>query len=133
MTTQDKLDDRYGRRRAPARRWLLAGAIAVGVAVVAYFGWSIVQGALDDVDFDTASFEVTDAHAVELGFQITAPPGAAVACVLEAQDDSHGVVGWRVVELPASDLHSRAFRETIPTTALATSVFVNSCWVLPAS
>ena len=65
-----------------------------------------------------------------LGFQITAPRGAAVACALEAQDEEHGVVGWRVVELPASDLHARAFREVIPTTAPATTGFVNSCWVL---
>ena len=133
MTTQDMLDDRYGRRRSPARRWLTVGGIVVAVAVIAWFGWSIVEGALDDVDFDTTSFEVTDEHSVALGFQITAPPGAAVACALEAQDEGHGVVGWRVVELPASDAHSRAFREAIPTTTLATSGFVNSCWVLPAS
>lgn len=133
MTTQDMLDERYGRGRRRGRRWVLWAGIAVAVAVVALFGWSTVQGALDDVDFDTAAFEVTDAHAVTLGFQITAPPGSAVACALEAQDEGHGVVGWRVVELPASEAHSRAFREVIPTTALATSGFVNSCWVLPAS
>lgn len=133
MTTQDKLDERYGRRRGPARRWLIGAGIVVAVVIVALFGWSIVQGAMDDVDVDTATFEVVDDHAVTLGFQVTAPPGSAIACALEAQDEGHGVVGWRVVELPASEAHSRAFREVIPTTALATSGFVNSCWVLPAS
>lgn len=133
MTTQDKLDERYGRRRGPARRWLIGAGIVAAVVIVALFGWSIVQGAMDDVDVDTATFEVVDDHAVTLGFQVTAPPGSAIACALEAQDEGHGVVGWRVVELPASEAHSRAFREVIPTTALATSGFVNSCWVLPAS
>jgi hypothetical protein len=133
VTTQDKLDERYGRRRGPARRWLLGAGIGVAVVIVALFGWSIVQGAMDDVDVDTATFEVVDDHSVTLGFQVTAPPGSAIACALEAQDEGHGVVGWRVVELPASEAHSRAFREVIPTTALATSGFVNSCWVLPAS
>lgn len=133
MTTQDKLDERYGRRRGPARRWLIGAGIGVAVVIVALFGWSIVQGAMDDVDVDTATFEVVDDHAVTLGFQVTAPPGSAIACALEAQDEGHGVVGWRVVELSASEAHSRAFREVIPTTALATSGFVNSCWVLPAS
>jgi hypothetical protein len=133
VTTQDKLDERYGRRGGPARRWLLGAGIGVAVVIVALFGWSIVQGAMDDVDVDTATFEVVDDHSVTLGFQVTAPPGSAIACALEAQDEGHGVVGWRVVELPASEAHSRAFREVIPTTALATSGFVNSCWVLPAS
>ena len=127
------LDERYGRRRSPARRWAIAGGILVAVGVVALFGWFTVQNALDSVDADTTSFEVADEHSVSLGFQITSPPGSAVACAIEAQDEDHGVVGWRVVELPASDLHARAFREVIPTTALATTGFVNSCWVLSPS
>ena len=129
MTTQDMLDERYGRSGSPARRWLIGVGIVVAVGVVVLFGWFTVQGALNDVDADTTSFEVVDEHAVTLGFQITAPPGSAVACAIEAQDEEHGVVGWRVVELPAADLHARAFREVIPTTALATTGFVNSCWV----
>ncbi|WP_106814375.1 DUF4307 domain-containing protein [Microbacterium timonense] len=132
MTTQDMLDERYGRRRSPARRWLIAAGALIAVGVVALFGWFTVQGALDDVDSDTTSFEVSDEHSVTLGFQITSPPGSAVACAIEAQDEDHGVVGFRVVEIPASELHARAFREVIPTTALATTGFVNSCWVLPA-
>jgi len=131
MTTQDMLDDRYGRRHSPARRWLIGGGLAVAVAVVALFGWFTVSGALDDVDSDTTAFEVVDLHSVSLGFQITAPPGSAVACAIEAQDQEHGVVGWRVVEFPSSEEHARAFREVIPTTALATTGFVNSCWVIP--
>ena len=49
--------------------------------------------------------------------QISAPAGAAVACALEAQDVEHGVVGWRVVEFAASDAHTQAFQERIPTVA----------------
>ena len=127
------LDERYGRRRSPARRWVIGGGILVAVGLVALFGWFTVQNALDSVDADTTSFEVTDEHSVSLAFQITSPPGSAVACAIEAQDEEHGVVGWRVVELPASDLHARAFREVIPTTALATTGLVNSCWVLSPS
>jgi hypothetical protein len=125
------LDERYGRRRSPARGWIMGVGIVVAVGLVALLGWFTVQGSLDSVDSDTTSFEVVDEHSVMLGFQISSPPGAAVACAIEAQDEEHGVVGWRVVELPASELHARAFRESIPTTALATTGFVNSCWVLP--
>lgn len=130
MTTQDMLDDRYGRRRSPARRWVAALGALVAFAAVGYVGWTVVQETLDAVDFDTTSFEVVDEHSVSLGFQITSPPGRDVACVIEAQDEEHGVVGWRVVEIPASETHAQAFRERIPTTALATTGFVNSCWVV---
>jgi hypothetical protein len=127
------LDERYGRGRSRGRGWRIGAGIAVVVAVVGLFGWWTVQGSLASVDSDTTAFDVTDAHSVTLGFQITSPQGSAVACAIEAQDEQHGVVGWRVVELPASDLHARAFREVIPTTALATTGFVQSCWVLSDS
>jgi hypothetical protein len=130
MTTQDLLDDRYGRGRSPVRRWFAGIGIALALTVVGYLGWTIVQGSLASVDADTTSFEVVDEHSVSLGFQITSPTGRDVACAIEAQDEDHGVVGWRVVEIPASAAHSQAFRETIPTTARATTGFVNSCWVV---
>lgn len=129
MTTQDMLDERYGRTRSPRRRWAIGAAVALGAVVVGLFVWTTVTNSLDSVDADTTGFEVVDEHSVVLSFQFTAPAGRPVACAIEAQDDDHGVVGWRVVELPASDDHTRAFRETIPTTAAATTGFVNSCWV----
>ena len=67
------LDERYGRRRSPARRWAIGGGILVAVGLVALFGWFTVQNALDSVDADTTSFEVADEHSVSLGFQITSP------------------------------------------------------------
>ena len=129
MTTQDMLDDRYGRTRSPRRRAVVTLLIVVAAAAVAYLGWATVSSSLDSVDVDTTGFEVVDEHSVTLSFQATVPAGRSLACAIEAQDEEHGVVGWRVVELEASDDHSRAFREIIPTTALATTGFVNSCWV----
>jgi hypothetical protein len=133
MTTQDMLDERYGRRRSPGRRWVIAAATALALAVIGAFAWTTVQNALNTVDADTTAFEIVDEHSIQLGFQFTAPQGRAVACAIEAQDEEHGVVGWRVVEFEASETAARAAREVIPTTALATTGFVNSCWVLPAA
>ena len=128
-TTQDMLDERYGRRRSPVARWIGGIAIAlVGVAAVAFL-WQTVATSAQSVSADTTSFVVVDEHTVEVNVQISAPAGAAVACALEAQDVEHGVVGWRVVEFPASDAHVQAFQEEIPTVAAATTGFVNSCWV----
>lgn len=129
MTTQDMLDERYGRRRTPRGRWAIGGLIVVGALAVGSLAWTTVAGSLDSVDVDTTGFEVVDEHSVTLAFQVTAPAGRSIACALEAQDEEHGVVGWRIVEIEASDQHSRGFHESVPTTAPATTGFVNACWV----
>jgi hypothetical protein len=129
MTTQDMLDQRYGRVSSPRRRWTIGIIGAVAVVVVGLFAWMTVAATADDVDVDTTGFTVDDPRAVTLSFQISAPEGRTVACVLEAQDEDHGIVGWKVVELPPSDLRARAFREVIPTTAEATTGLVSDCWV----
>ncbi len=98
------------------------------MAAVAFL-WQTVATSAQSVSADTTSFVVVDEHTVEVNVQISAPAGAAVACALEAQDVEHGVVGWRVVEFAASDAHTQAFQERIPTVAAATTGFVNSCWV----
>jgi hypothetical protein len=128
MTTQDMLDERYGRTRTPAERWGIGIAAAVAVVLVVAFAWMTVSSTLDDVAAETTGFSV-EASAVTVSFQVTAPLGATVACALEAQDEEHGIVGWKIVEYAASELHTRAFRETIPLVGPATTGLVNSCWV----
>jgi hypothetical protein len=129
MTTQDMLDERYGRTSSPRRRWTLGIVVAIAAVLVGLFAWMTVASTLDDVGIETTGFTVDDARTVTLAFQITAPEGRSVACALEAQDEDHGIVGWKIVEYPASELRARAFRETIPTTAEATTGLVNDCWV----
>lgn len=129
MTTQQMLDERYGRTRRSGRRWIVVVAAAVGVLAVGAFSWLTVANSLNAVDVDTTGFQVVDERTVTLEFQVSAPAGSSIACTLEAQDPEHGVVGWKVVEIPAAETHARAFRETIPTVAGATTGFVNSCWV----
>lgn len=129
MTTHEMLDERYGRASSPRKRWTIVGVGVVAAVLVGLFAWMTVASTLDDVGVDTTGFTVDDARGVTLSFQITVPEGRDVACALEAQDEEHGVVGWMIVEYPASDLRARAFREVIPTTAEATTGLVNDCWV----
>jgi hypothetical protein len=128
-TTQEMLDDRYGRGWSRARRTAAVVGILIAVTLVGLFAWMTFADAQNAVDADTTSFQVVDEHSVMLDFQISAPIGRSVACAIEAQDEQHGVVGWRVVEYAGSKLHTRALHEVIPTTAKATTGLVNSCWV----
>ncbi|KQM37706.1 MULTISPECIES: DUF4307 domain-containing protein [Microbacterium] len=130
MTTQALLDDRYGRTRSPRRRivgWSIVAVLALGA--IGYLGYTTFASSAASVTATDTGFTVTDDKSVTASFQITAPVGKPVACALEARDEDHGTVGWRVVQYPASDDASRAFSETIPTLSLATTGFVNACWV----
>lgn len=127
---QALLDDRYGRtrsRRARVWGWIVVGALAA--TAVGALGWSTVAQSLDAVDVDNTAFRPVDAHSVTIEFQATMRRGAALTCAIEAQDIEHGIVGWRIVEYPADPAHTRAFVETIPTVAEATTGLATSCWI----
>ncbi|MDU0326988.1 DUF4307 domain-containing protein [Microbacterium sp. KSW2-21] len=130
MTTQALLDDRYGRTRSPRRRilgWTIVAVLAL--SAIGYLGWTTFASSAASVTATDTGFTVENDKSVSATFQITGPAGQPVACALEARDEDHGTVGWRVVEYPASEDHTRAFTETIPTLSLATTGFVNACWV----
>lgn len=129
MTTQEQLDQRYGRRRTASARWAIGGAAAVGAILAGLLGWTVVAGNVDAIDVRSTGFVVEDDGRVTIDFQLTSPPGRSIACALEAQDEEHGVVGWRIVEYAATEDHARAFRESVRTVSEATTGFVNDCWV----
>nr|WP_125131608.1 DUF4307 domain-containing protein [Microbacterium sp. 10M-3C3] len=130
MTTQQMLDERYGRSRSRRRRivgWSVLGVLAT--AAVAALGWTTVQRSIESVNIDGLSYAVEDARTVSVTFQLTAPPGRDIACAIEAQDEEHGIVGWRIVRYPAAESHGQQFTEIVPTVAEATTGLVNSCWL----
>jgi len=127
VTTPEQLDERYGRTRARRTPWIIAGAIAV-LAVGAY-GWMTVTQSMNSVDADDLGYELVDEHSVDVRFQITGVQGKDVVCIVEALDEEFGVVGWKVIEIPAGDSHSQALAATIPTVSAATTGLVNTCWV----
>jgi len=127
VTTAQQLDDRYGRTRRRRAPWIVL--IAVAALLVGAFGWSIVTTQMNAVDADDLGFDLVDEHSVTVRFQVTGVQGKDVACVVEALDEEFGVVGWKVVEIPAADTHSQAVSATVPTVSEATTGLVNSCWV----
>lgn len=130
MTTQQMLDKRYGRDHAGQSRiiaWAVGGGIAV--AVVLLFAWMTLSDSANGVEVDSTSLSVDNPREMTLTFQVTAPPGSTLACAIEAQDEQHAIVGWRIAKYPASDARTRAFTESVPIIAPATTGLVNSCWV----
>lgn len=127
MTTALELDERYGRTRRGRLPWII-GIIVVVLAVGA-FGWMTLAQAMNSVDADDLGFDVVDEHEVSVRFQITGAQGKDVACAVEALDEEFGIVGWKIVEIPASETHQQQLDATIPTVSEATTGLVNTCWV----
>lgn len=107
--------------------WIIGGAIALIVIVIA--AWMTVSQSINTVDADDLSYELVDEHSVTVSFQLTAIQGKHVVCAVEALDEEFGVVGWKIVEIPAGDSHMQQLSATVPTVAEATTGLVNSCWV----
>jgi hypothetical protein len=127
VTTAQELDERYGRTARRRTPWIIGIVVAV-LAVVA-FGWMTVTSQMGSVDADDLGFDLVDEHTVDVRFQITGVQGKDVVCIVEALDEEFGVVGWKVVEIPAGDSHSQALSATVPTVSAATTGLVNTCWV----
>lgn len=130
MTTEEELEERYGHGQQHRRRrralWVIVAVLAT--ASVGALSWVTVTNSLDDVTYDETGYEVVDERTVTVTFQVTPPTGASFACAVQALDEDFGIVGWRVVEYAAFEETTRAFRETIPTVAPATTGTVHSCW-----
>lgn len=127
MTTPEELAARYG--RTPLRRRTRVILVVLVALFAAAALWWLVAVNKDTVEATDLGYVIDSPHEVQLRFSVAAPPGREVYCALEAMDDTFGVVGWKIVHVPASGEHVRAFTERIPTLAQATTGLVNACWV----
>jgi len=127
VTTALELDERYGRTRRGRTPWIIGIIIAVIVVVLA--GWMTIMQSMNSITADDLGFEVVDEHEVTVRFQISSAQGKDVACAVQALDEEFGVVGWKIVEIPAVESHQQQFATTVPTVSEATTGLVNACWV----
>ena len=130
--THSDLDARYGRTPARSRRMrLLAIAAAVGVAVVviAWVMWVGLLGPSASLETKDVGYVALSDDSAEVRWQLTAPADTEVSCALKAVSEKHAIVGWRVVEVPASSETTRILRATLRTSEPIVSGSVFRCWL----
>lgn len=130
--THSDLDARYGRTPARSRRIrLLAIAAAVGVAVVviAWVMWVGLLGPSASLETKDVGYVALSDDSAEVRWQLTAPADTEVSCALKAVSEKHAIVGWRVVEVPASSETTRILRATLRTSEPIVSGSVFRCWL----
>lgn len=130
--TTAEIDERYG--RTPGRkRWGRRGAWAAAAAFVAVFTAWVVWGGLDgttaSVDAVDTAHKVIDDRSVSITFRAALPPGSSASCALQAQNQAHGIVGWKIVDVPESDVRVRSVTSVVNTTELAVTGLIYRCWL----
>ena len=129
----DTLAARYGRTRTRRRRdrlLLIGGAIAFAVVLVAWVFWAGLDGQKPSVEAtDTGHRLLNEERAVEVSWTLSVPPGNETACIVQAFDEDFTIVGWRVVEIPASEQHLRTFTERVRVAREANTGLISHCWL----
>ena len=125
----EDLDERYGRRGVrKGRRGVIIAAVALAAAAAAWFVWAN--------PVDTSGLEWSDlSHSIDSPSQVTttwrlvAPADADVACAITAHGTNSAIVGWRIIDIPATGESVRDLTESMRTSERGTNGFVYGCWL----
>jgi len=126
------LNARYGRTANRRRRNLIV-AIGFGGAIAVVFGaWAIWVGLFQP----SASIEFTDvgnsavaSNKIQVKWELSVNTGTTTECAIQALDANFGIVGWKIVTLPASATRSRTFSRVVQTAQPAVSGNIYQCWL----
>ena len=128
----DDLAARYGQTRANGRRNRFIALVTAGVFAVVLVGW-VVWAGLDNsgaqLEAKDTGHTVIDEHSVSIDFLLTVPVGSTASCALQAQSAKFAIVGWKVVDIPASDKATRGITEQVRTTEQSVTGLIYRCWL----
>lgn len=129
MTTQ--LDERYGRTSTRRRRdrWII-GAVAAGFVVVfaAWVIWAGLDGSSPTISAQDTKHTIIDSHSVSVTFEVSMPAGTTASCAVQALNEDFSIVGWKIVDIPASQTYTRSFTETVLTARQSNTGLISECW-----
>ncbi len=131
-TTQQRLDERYGRTPGAerrTRRLMVVAGIVFAAVFTAWVVWGGLSGTNAELEVrDLGYANVTDTS-IDVRWEVSVAPGTPVGCAVQALNESFGIVGWRIIELPASPERTRVLVETIRTAERAVTGLPYRCWL----
>ena len=126
------LDARYGRTRSASRRTrvvIIASALAFAVVFAAWLLWAGVLGAPAQFQAEDTAHSIVDDSTVDVTWQFTVEPGTDARCAVQALNSTFAIVGWKVVDVPASAVRPRDLTERLLTTEPAVTGLIYRCWL----
>lgn len=126
------LDARYGRSQSSAKRtrviaWTVAGAFAA--VFTAWLVWGGLLGSPAQLEVTDRGHSIVNDRLVSVDFTLNVPPGTDVGCAVQALNPGFSVVGWKVIEVPASTQRIRTLTEEVRTTEQANTGLIYRCWL----
>ena len=123
---------RYGRTPAKKRRdrliYLVAGA-AGAIIVVAWVLWAGLDQAGGTLDAEDKGSTIVNARTVSISYQVSMPVGQSASCALQVQNKAHGIVGWRIVTVPASTRYTTSYTNTVLSSEQGVTGLIYRCWL----
>ena len=132
MTSPTHLDSRYGRtpeRKKRDKRTLWVAAAGFAVVLVAWVVWGGLDGDGPMLKALDTGYKIVDEHYIVVNWDLSVPAGNAVDCAVQALNEDHAIVGWKIVEIPASDVYTRPFNTLLRTTELSNTGLISECWL----
>jgi hypothetical protein len=104
-------------------------AAAVVLVIGSWVIWAGLDGSRSTVDAQDKGHVVISNTRVDVTFDVSVDRGVATACAVQAQNEQHAVVGWKVVDIPAASVRDQEITTTVLTTEPAVTGLIYSCWL----
>lgn len=128
----DVLAERYGRSPGTHRREKRLGIIvaaAFAVVLVAWVTWASLDAAGSSLETRDVAHSIVSDTSVDVTFQLTVEPESTTYCAVQALNERFAVVGWKIIEVPPSEMRTRTLTEGLRTTELANTGLIYRCWL----
>ena len=132
MTVSNNLDTRYGRapnRGTRDRRVLYVIAGSLAAILVAFVVWVGLGASEPLIETRDIGHTIVDENTVTVTFEASIPVGRSASCAVQALNETFTVVGWKVVDLPASTVYSRSTTTDVRTTEQSNTGLIYRCWL----
>lgn len=126
------IDARYGRTPQRQRRdriTLTVAGILFAVVLVAWIVWAGWDNDRGNLAAQDVAHSVMGDSSVSVTWQVSVKAGTAVSCALQAQNEAHAIVGWKIVDLPASATFNTRYQEVVRTSQQAVTGLIYQCWL----
>jgi hypothetical protein len=132
VTVSSNLDTRYGRapnRGTRDRRVLYVIAGSLAAILVAFVVWVGLGASEPLIETRDIGHTIVDENTVTVTFEASIPVGRSASCAVQALNETFTVVGWKIVDLPASTVYSRSTTTDVRTTEQSNTGLIYRCWL----